>query len=364
MPPRTTLWKLDAHTAAKHGLVRRYLNAWLPIMARSGAESVLVVDGFAGPGRYEGGEPGSPLVILDAYMNHRDRANWRATKFTFAFIEKDKRRYEYLEAELAKVTMPKNARIIVIHGEFDQEIDELLESIPKGFGLPPSFVFIDPFGWKGRHLELSSRILAFPKCEVLIYIPLPYIARFVGQEDVRESLENLFGDDSWLPARDIEDGKEREVFLHDLFLDKVRRMAGHARSFEIDPGGRGWNGYHLYFGTRHTKGLDRMKYAMWGVDRLGGARFADSTSPGQITLFEEKPDLRPLQDALATHFGFKPFTIEEAESFTTLETPYHPAIHLKKGALKPLEAAGQLTGINRQKAGTYPPRTILRFKRR
>jgi len=363
MPPRTILWRLDRHTAAKHELVRRYLNSWLPIMARSGATSALVVDGFAGPGRYEGGEPGSPLVILQAFLDHRDRPHWSATQFTFAFIEKDRSRFDHLGGELAKVNLPKNARVISIHGEFDQEIQEVLDSIPKGLGLPPSFVFIDPFGWKGRHLELSSRILAFPKCEVLIYIPLPYIARFVGQEDVRESLENLFGDDSWLPARDIEDGKRRQIFLHGLFLDKVRRMAGLARSFEIDPGGRGWSGYHLFFGTHHPKGLDRMKYAMWAIDPIGGARFADSTAPGQITLFEEKPDLRALQDALATHFGSRPFTVEQAASFTMLETPYHPAIHLKKGALKPLEAAGALRCRNRNRVGTYPRGTVLQFTR-
>ena len=363
MPPTTTLWKLDGHTAAKHELIRRYLDAWLPIMARSGNNSVLVIDGFAGPGRYEGGEPGSPLVILDTFLSHRDRPAWNATSFTFAFVEKDRSRFDYLTGELARLTMPKNARVIPVHGEFDAEIQGLLDRIPKGFGLPPSFVFIDPFGWTGKHLELSSRILAFPKCEVLVYIPLPYIARFVGQEDVRGSLENLFGDDSWLPARDIEDGQQRAAFLHDLFLEKVRGVAGYARSFEIEAGGKGWNGYHLFFGTGHPRGLDRMKYAMWRVDPVAGSRFADSTVPGQLTLFESSPDVRPLQEALAHRFGVRPFTIEQAETFTTLETPYHPSIHLKKGALKPLELAGRIHVSERRKAGTYPAGTIIRFKR-
>jgi hypothetical protein len=32
---------------------------------------LLLVDGFAGPGRYATGEPGSPLIMLDALLSHQ-----------------------------------------------------------------------------------------------------------------------------------------------------------------------------------------------------------------------------------------------------------------------------------------------------
>jgi len=53
MPPKETIWAAEEHTFAKHRLLRRYLDAWLPIMARHNRRLVLV-DGFAGPGRYSG----------------------------------------------------------------------------------------------------------------------------------------------------------------------------------------------------------------------------------------------------------------------------------------------------------------------
>lgn len=59
--PTTILWPLDPHSKAKHSVLRNYLDAWLPILG-SGSERILFVDGFAGPGEYEGGEEGSPLV--------------------------------------------------------------------------------------------------------------------------------------------------------------------------------------------------------------------------------------------------------------------------------------------------------------
>jgi hypothetical protein len=31
---------------------------------------IIIVDAFAGPGRYLGGEEGSPLILLNAYLKH------------------------------------------------------------------------------------------------------------------------------------------------------------------------------------------------------------------------------------------------------------------------------------------------------
>ena len=57
--PKDTLWELDPHTLGKHLVLRAYLDAWLPVMG-SWQGRLLFIDGFAGPGEYEGGEEGSP----------------------------------------------------------------------------------------------------------------------------------------------------------------------------------------------------------------------------------------------------------------------------------------------------------------
>ena len=62
--PRTTLWAIEPHTRAKHEILRRYLEAWTPILASS-HRVILYVDGFAGPGAYAGGEEGSPIIALN-----------------------------------------------------------------------------------------------------------------------------------------------------------------------------------------------------------------------------------------------------------------------------------------------------------
>lgn len=59
MAPDSTQWRLEPHTAAKHEILRRYMNAWFPILG-SYHGRVVFLDGFAGPGIYADGEPGSP----------------------------------------------------------------------------------------------------------------------------------------------------------------------------------------------------------------------------------------------------------------------------------------------------------------
>jgi three-Cys-motif partner protein len=60
-------WELAAHTAAKLEILEAYLRAWFPIVGRGrDFDRIIYIDGFAGPGRYKGGEDGSPIVALKA----------------------------------------------------------------------------------------------------------------------------------------------------------------------------------------------------------------------------------------------------------------------------------------------------------
>lgn len=59
-----TLWNIEPHTAAKHTILRNYLGAWFGILGQRFSH-ILYIDGFCGPGRYQGEEVGSPIIALD-----------------------------------------------------------------------------------------------------------------------------------------------------------------------------------------------------------------------------------------------------------------------------------------------------------
>jgi len=63
------------------------------------------VDGFAGPGAYSGGEEGSPIIALNAALQHRMRIH-PTTELRFLFIEQKEDRAAHLEALVNALTLP------------------------------------------------------------------------------------------------------------------------------------------------------------------------------------------------------------------------------------------------------------------
>ncbi|MFQ5431011.1 MAG: three-Cys-motif partner protein TcmP, partial [Nitrospinota bacterium] len=86
--PKDTIWPIDPHSIAKHEILRRYLEAWFPILNRFHGR-IVYIDGFCGPGRYLEGEKGSPIIALNVAANHR---NELAGDLIFIFIDERKDR--------------------------------------------------------------------------------------------------------------------------------------------------------------------------------------------------------------------------------------------------------------------------------
>jgi three-Cys-motif partner protein len=355
-----TLWDLEDHSRAKHEILKTYLFAWLPIMSKWNGRLVLV-DGFAGPGRYKGGEDGSPLIMLKAFLEHDHRSKIDA-ELIYLFIEERTDRIAHLEKEIECLKLPNQVKVEVVNGVFEEEFRDLLDDVQRReANLAPTFAFIDPFGYTDASMDLAGEFLQFERCEILVYMPLPYVVRFVGRKGQEGAMTSLFGsEDAWRPAIDLK-GEERKAFLHDLFRDQLKMVGGvkYVRSFEIITKS-GTGGYHLFFGTDHEKGLERMKSAMWRIDPQEGRQFRDSTVSAQLVLLAEDPDLQPLQDAFEKHFGKKAFSIQEAERFALIDTSFLPS-HVRS-VLKPLEEDGRLQVLTpRKMKRTYPAGTKMRI---
>jgi three-Cys-motif partner protein len=321
----------------------------------------VLIDGFAGPGRYSGGEPGSPLIMLEAYLEHS--AALGATPHFF-FIEEHHERYEHLRQEIAALTLPSTLHLEIIEGSFLDEFPALIERLRTSFGqLPPTFAFIDPFGAEEIPAALSTPLLQIPRCEVLVYFPVGFLARFADRSEFKPILDSLYGGEHWKRALAAPDFETRKRVLHDLFLAELQKRVTWVRSFEITPAAEaGGNTYYLFFGTGSQMGLRRMKDAMWKVDPEAGQAFRDSTLADHPILFEQEPGLGRLEEMLRQQFATRWFTIEQAEQFTLLETAFRDNGHLKP-RLKTVEAEGGLE-VQRpagKRAGSFTPGTRMRF---
>lgn len=360
MCPQPTVWPLAPHTGAKHAILRAYLNAWFPILG-SWNGRVIFIDGFAGPGEYSEGEPGSPLIALDAIADHRhDLSN---CEFVLRFIERDAARARHLKRLLdsreSAGDIPDHVNWDVAHGEFSDVIGHALDSLGDN-SLAPAFVMLDPFGPAGVPYDLVTRLARHPRTELLISFMYESIARWLSQPAFEAHLDALYGCQEWRSAASMPAAEKRQ-FLHDLYRERLE-LAGMeiVRSFQmLDEGGR--TEYFLFFGTHHPKGWSSMKDAMWKVDPISGYLFSDATNPDQLTLFQPEPDYEQLRNFVQGRFAGSVAEIDEVEEFVLMETAFRVP-HLRKNVLIPMEDDETIEVLTeRSRRKTYPAGTVIRF---
>ena len=369
MPIRTTRWDLAPHTKTKHEILKRYLDAWLPILG-SWAGRIVFIDGFAGPGRYSGGEPGSPVIALQTLLDHSHfKEPKTGREVVFLFIEQDGEREASLRQEVDAISRPKWIKATVLHGEFVDHMSEILDTVEaQKQRLAPTFAFIDPFGFKGLPMALVARIVRHRRSECLISFMYEDINRFLAHPDpaIQAHYDELFGTDAWRAIATITVPDARKDQLVGLYQQQLQTIAGlaYVRTFEmVNEGNR--TEYFLFFGTNDKRGLSKMKEAMWRADPIAGQAFSDRSVTGQGVLFEPHADLAPLRRQLQTRFQGKGWIpIGEVADFVLVETAYSELIHLKRATLTPMEKEGLLEAKRpgaKPRRGTFPDGTKVRF---
>ena len=365
--PKTTIWDLEPHTRAKHDILRRYLQAWIPILSLGGFPEIIYIDGFAGPGRYSKGEDGSPIIALDAAVYHRAKIQ---STIRFLFIELNKDRAAVLQELVDEIDRPKQFPVTIVSGvTFEKAVDDLLaEYTSRGKQLPPTFAFIDPFGWKGVPFSTIQRLVNFPSVEVLITFMYEEINRFLTLPNQSEIFDQYFGTPKWREAISIPDPRERNRSLHDMYLEQLHVSARlrYVRSFQMR-NDRDVTDYYLFYGTNNRKGLEKMKEAMWKIDPSGEFTFSDATNPHQPVLFGREPQFEVLQEQLLARFSGEQTTVGDIEEFVVAETAFRET-HYKQQVLRRMEFAvpSELEVVDppeTRRRGTYrDPSLKLRFR--
>jgi three-Cys-motif partner protein len=362
--PKDTIWPIEPHTLAKHEILRRYLGAWFPILGKY-HRHIIYIDGFCGPGKYTGGEPGSPIIALQEAAKQNTRLQQNTV--TFLFNDEDPDRVAHLQHELGLLTTPRNFNIRVATGSFETQFRRLLDRMDaQGLQLVPTFAFIDPFGFEGVPFELVQRLLQNSHTEVFLNIMLDSVNRFLEHPNaqIRQHIVDLFGTPNVLKI-----ANQSENRIRDLLLLYQRQLAGHAkfvRYFEM----RNRDNrtvYYLFFATNHPLGHLKMKEAFWRVDPSSGFRFSDATNPNQLILFEvdESPKLA---QQLKQRFHSQQLAIEDVRKFTEDETPFLRT-HMR-AALTLLEQQDEIKvkelkrDGKKRMANTFPDEVIITFPRK
>jgi len=334
------LWKKEPHTEAKHRILEGYLKAWLPILGSS-TYRLIYLDGFAGPGEYEGGEDGSPIIALKMAKDHvlLNHNILKGTEIIFYFIDKNDSYCENLKRKIAEMGLPENFNCHVECAKFGDHLTDVLDQLERSkLIIAPTFAFIDPFGYSDTPMSEISRFMKYPKCEVFINFMVGPINRWSKDSSKAKALNDLFGINEWEKISKIKDTTERINAYADLYEQQLKNIANikYVRRF-LMTNKFGQPLYFLFFGTNGKPGLKAMKRAMWNTDLGEGYQFSDMTDSSQTVLFEPEPDYDLLKEALFIKFKGNKTHISKIKDFVLTETPFMPDRHLIKPVLCQLE---------------------------
>ena len=280
-----TLPAIQPHTEAKHHILRYYLDEWFPILGRR-HRSLRYIDGFAGPGEYKGGEEGSPIIALRSVERHREFENFsqEGKDIEFLFVEKDPDYHRNLQRKIGEVPWPRAFNVEAKHGEFEDILSSLLDDVAGGGQpMPPTLVFIDPYGPSGFSMSLLRRIAAFDRVDALINLNHLEFVQWILQDPSKHvTADRLYGGPRWKPALHLT-GRDRTRFLVDEYEKALQEIGWRGTSFEM-VNRQNQTAYHLIYGTGSPKGMEAIKRAMRNASPTGEFRYTDRINPAQPVL--------------------------------------------------------------------------------
>lgn len=259
------------HSDIKVKLLKLYLEKYINILALAkGVNEVEVFDLFCGEGVYENGKEGSPVIILklikDIYYRNKARQN-TSVKFNCHFNDFNSAKID----KLSKYVSSKNLHYSEIGSinYLNENYEILKEEIKTGKKKTgkKSFVFIDPYGYKGISIKDIEDMLADKQTEVLLFLPTQFMYRF-EKEATPESLYDFLTE--VLTEEELGVSKNGIEFIHNLRDGFGKRLSNkhYVDSFIIT---RDTNQYFaLFFFTSHLYGFEKFLEAKWSIDEEEG----------------------------------------------------------------------------------------------
>lgn len=335
MAPTSVPWDAEPHTKMKHELYEKYLNRWMPIMARGWGGDVTYAEGFSGPGVYTDGAPGSPVIALRAILDD-PKLRTTSREMRLLFVDHDRRcttllseRLTLAAAPVALQDLPKYGITVAIEtGECVPTLEQLLTA-HTAWGRP-MLVVLDTWG-SAVPLDLVRRVAENGNSEVIITILPQYFSRFAEVDDLTQG-DEVFGGKGWRQVAE-QPSETKARWLLQRYRETIRGAGfNYVVDFElIDLRGKS---LYLVFGTTHVRGLQKMKEAMWDVDSVSGAGYRDPRDPDQQTLeIEFEPNTEPLKRLITERLrtaGRQWISVRELRDFALYRTVF------KASQVKPL----------------------------
>ena len=347
-PTDEQYWKdYDGLQAVKHRILAKYLSGWFPILSKFRGQ-LLYLDCHAGRGRHATGDPGSPILVLEQLRDHRLLPQiLERVSIACHFFELDKSNAGRLHEEIARVgALDPRISIRVHPTDYEAGLSLTLDRLERvDTELPPSFAFIDPYGFK-LSMDLMNRLLTAGRTETFINFMYRYVDMAVPREPMGTILDNLFGTHDWRRLREIGDKQERFNATVELFSGQ---LAAKYVSWIVMRGDSGEVKYVLFHATNSLAGRRVMKQAIWAALPDGDSTAYERDRPEQgILISAEQDHDRDVAMLLESRFGGRTVSLIEDVYPVVDASPYrrvhvHPVLRraISQGSVRNADHPGK-----------------------
>jgi three-Cys-motif partner protein len=261
-----------------------YLEPYLAKVAKLG-RPVLIVDCFAGPGQFDDGQVGSPLII----SNRLQALLGRGSQVLGFYVEKDPALYERLKVNTCDLKIPVHVR----QGDFRQYVSEISDLARDC----TTFIYLDPIRpsdllfadmesvysqlSRGRSVEVMVNFMSTGFLRAVYGMTDQVFGGNVLQSEHPAVLNwnAIAGGTYWqeIIAGTQTFGPDHVEQLAQGYADKLRQWFRWVIKYAVRDNYKDkLPKYHLIFGSRRSDGIELMNRAMVKARRtFVGAHFVD-----------------------------------------------------------------------------------------
>ena len=184
----------NKQSLVKTVIVSKYFDTWAKViigaqnkLASGTDHKIAYIDLFAGPGRFNDGTISTPLKILETAVQNSEMRNRLVTFFN----DKDKDNSNNLKNSIHE--LPGIDLLKYPPDVYTSEIDSEIVTLFEKMRLIPTFLFVDPWGYKGLSSRLVNSVVKDWGCDCVFFFNYNRINMGLNNDMVREHMDALFG---------------------------------------------------------------------------------------------------------------------------------------------------------------------------